>query len=36
MKDEFLLEDLKLQMYQEWVLLVKQNLSLIPGRLENW
>ena len=36
MKDGFLLEDLKLQVYQEWVLLVKQNLSLIPGRLENW
>ena len=36
MKDEFSLADLKLEVYQEWVLLVKQNPSLIPGRLENW
>ena len=41
MKDEFLLADLKLQVYQEWVLLLKckkkyQNPSLIPDRLENW
>ena len=36
MKDEFLLADLKLEVYQEWVLLVKQNPSLIPGHLENW
>ena len=36
MKDEFLLPYLKLEVYQEWVLLVKQNPSLIPGRLENW
>ena len=37
MKDEFLLADLKLKVYQEWVLLVKQNPSLIiPDRLENW
>ena len=34
MKDEFLLADLKLKVYQEWVLLVKQNLSLISGRLK--
>ena len=34
MKDEFLLADLKLEVYQEWVLLM--NPSLIPGRLENW
>ena len=36
MKDEFLLADLKLEVYQEWVLLVKENPSLIPGRLKNW
>ena len=36
MKDEFLLADLKLEVYQEWVLLVKQNPSLIPGHLENF
>ena len=35
MRDEFLLADLKLEVYQELVLLVKQNPSLIPGRLEN-
>ena len=34
MKDEILLADLKLKVYQEWVLLVKQNLSLISGRLK--
>ena len=34
MKDEFLLADSKLEVYQEWVLLVKQNSSLIPVRLE--
>ena len=36
MKDEYSMVDLKLEVYQEWVLLVKQNPSLIPGRLENW
>ena len=41
MKDEFLLADLKLEVYQEWVLLVKhlkkyQSPSRIPGCLENW
>ena len=36
MKDEFLLAGLKLEVYQQRVLLVKQNPSLIPGRLENW
>ena len=34
MKDEFLLADLKLEVHQEWVLLM--NPSFIPGRLENW
>ena len=41
MKDEFLLADSKLEVYQAGVLLLKhqkkyQNPSLIPGRLENW
>ena len=34
MKDEFLLTDLKVEVYQERVLLM--NPSLTPGRLENW
>ena len=36
MKNEYSLVDLKLEVYQEWALLVKQNPSLIPGRLENF
>ena len=36
MKDEFLLADLKSGVYQEWVLLVKQNPPLITGLLQNW
>ena len=36
MKDEFLLADVKLEVYQEWVFLLKQNPSLIPGGLQNW
>ena len=35
MKDEFLLADLKLKVYQEWVLLVKQNPSLFWSP-KNW